>query len=86
MTFDELIAQGIRDILEEKCAEYRLPGEKHRFSVAYKIKRAYMICFCVKKAPPSIRTVRFILIAVISVVFALAGFGLFKGLLKERSE
>ena len=31
MTFDELIAQGIRDTLEKKCTELCKPGKKAPF-------------------------------------------------------
>ena len=34
MTFDELIAQAIRETLDEKCAEDRTDGKKHHFSLA----------------------------------------------------
>ena len=49
MTFDNLIAQGIRDTLKERCAEYQMTGKKHRFSLAYRIKRAITIHFCWKR-------------------------------------
>ena len=55
MTFDDLIAQAIRDTLDEKCAEFRPTGKKHRFSLAYKIRRAIIIRFRVKKVPFSIK-------------------------------
>ena len=55
MTFDELIAQGIRDILEEECAEYRQDSKKHRFSLIYKINRAIIIRFRVKRIPLPIK-------------------------------
>ena len=55
MTFDDLIARAIRETLEERCAEFRREGKKHRFSLAYKIRRAIMIRFRVKKVPFSIK-------------------------------
>ncbi|MCH5195584.1 MAG: hypothetical protein J1F28_02650 [Oscillospiraceae bacterium] len=53
MTFDELIAQGIRDTLEKKCAELCKPGKKHRFSAAYKKARTRIIRYGTKSAPLS---------------------------------
>ena len=55
MTFDDLIAQAIRDTLDEKCAEYRHIGKKHRFSVAYRIRRWIIIRFRVKSMPLSFK-------------------------------
>ena len=85
MTFDDLIAQGIRDTLDERCAEYCPNGKKHHFSIAYKILREIIIRFRVKKIP-SVKSVNIILTALISVLFALLGFGIFKGFLKEKSK
>ena len=85
MTFDELIAQGMRDTLEEKCAEYRTTGKKHRFSPAYKIMRFCIIHFKIKK-PLSIRSVKRILTAVTAALFTLMFIGLFKYVFKERSK
>lgn len=85
MTFDELIAQGIRATLDERCAEYRTEGKKHRFSIAYKILREIIIRFRVKKVP-SVKSINIILTTLISVLLALLGFGIFKGFLKEKSK
>lgn len=82
MTFDDLIAWAIRDTLDEKCAEYRHIGKKHRFSVAYRIRRWIIIRFRVKRVPLSVRSIKIILTAVISVLFALLGIGLFKCFIK----
>ena len=55
MTFDDLIAQAIRETIDERCAEFCLEGKEHRFSLAYKIRRAIMIRFRVKKVPLSFK-------------------------------
>ena len=73
MTFDELIAQGIRDTLEEKCAEFQPTRKKHRFSVAYKIKRGLVVHSPGKITLPSVRAINYILIAIISAFSALTG-------------
>lgn len=78
MTFDELIAQGIRETLEEECAEYQTDGKKHHFSLAYKIARQGAIISARKRAPLSIRRIKYILLAILFTVFALLGFGLWR--------
>ena len=78
MTFDDLIAQGIRDTLEEKCAEYRLDGKEHHFSIAYKIRRESIIHSRRKKAPISVRKIKYILLAIILSLVALTGFSLWR--------
>lgn len=78
MTFEELIAQGIRDTLDKKCAEYPLEGKKHHFSLGYKIRRRRMLRSRTKGAPFSIRKIRFFLIAVILALFALTGFSFWR--------
>ena len=85
MAFDELIAQGIRDILDEEYAEHRQMGKRHNFSIGYKILREIIIRFRVKRVP-SVRSVNIILTALVSVLFALLGFGFFKGFWKEKSK
>ena len=78
MTFDELIAQGIRETLDEKCAECRTDGKKHHFSLAYKIARRNTIISARKRKPLSIRRIRYILLAILFVLFALLGFSLWR--------
>lgn len=78
MTFDELIAQAIRETLDEKCAEYDTDGKKHHFSLAYKIARRSTIISARKRKPLSIRRIRYILLAILFVLFALLGFGLWR--------
>lgn len=78
MTFDDLVAQGIRDTLKEKCAEYLPDRKKHHFSIAYKIRRRSIIRSRRKRAPLSIRRIKYILIAVILALFALTGFSLWR--------
>ncbi|MCH5207797.1 MAG: DUF4367 domain-containing protein [Oscillospiraceae bacterium] len=78
MTFDDLIAQGIRDTLDKKCAEYPLEGKKHHFSLGYKIRRRRMLRSLTKGSPFSSRKLRLILIAVILALFALTGFSLWR--------
>ena len=80
MTFEVLIAQGIRDTLEEKCAENRVHGKTHSFSLAYKIRRRSILDSRNNGMPLSIRKIRIILIAVILALFALTGFGLWRQL------
>ncbi|MCH5203653.1 MAG: DUF4367 domain-containing protein [Oscillospiraceae bacterium] len=80
MTFDALIAQGIRDTLEEKCAERRVYGKTHRFSLAYKIGRRNIVRSRINSTPLSLRKIRVILIAVILTIFALTGFGIWQQL------
>ena len=78
MTFDEMVAQAIRDTLEEQCAEYRTDGEQHRFSLAYKIGRAILIRFRGKYRPLSVRTIKLILNAAIALLFALVSFAVYR--------
>lgn len=85
MSFDDLIAKGIRETLDEKCAEYRPTGKKHNFSIGYKILRGIIIRFRVKRVP-SVRSVNIILTTVISMSFALLGLGLFKCVLKGETK
>lgn len=78
MTFDDLIAQGIRDTLDKKCAEYPLEGKKHHFSLGYKIRFRRMLRSRTKGSKFSSRKLRFILIAVILALFALTGFSFWR--------
>lgn len=78
MTFDELIAQAIRETLDEKCDEFRTDGKKHHFSLAYKIARRRTIISARKRKLLSIRRIRYILLAILFVLFALLGFGLWR--------
>ena len=78
MTFDELIAQAIRETLDERCAEFHTDGKKHHFSLAYKIARRRTIISARKRKPLSIRRIRYILLAILFVLFALLGFGLWR--------
>lgn len=78
MTFDELIAQAIRETLDERCAEFHTDGKKHHFSLAYKIARRSTIISARKRKPLSIRRIRYILLAILFVLFALLGFSLWK--------
>ena len=80
MTFDELIAQAIRETLDEKCAEYCTDEKKHHFSLAYKIARRNTIISARKRKPLSIRRIRYILLAILFVLFALLGFSLWRTL------
>lgn len=80
MTFESLIAQGIRDTMEEKMAEYRVDGKTHRFSLAYRIRRRCILRSRNNITPLSIRKIRLILIAVILALFALTGFSLWRQL------
>ena len=86
MTFDDLIAQGICEMLEEEYTEYRPDGKEHRFSAAYKINRALIINFRKTIAPLSVRSVKNILTAAVLALFALLGAGLFKVIFKGRSK
>lgn len=78
MTFEDLIAQGIRDTLEEKCAEYCVEEKSLRFSLAYKIRLRSMIRSRTKSTPLSVRKIKLIIIAVILALFALTGFSLWR--------
>ena len=78
MTFDELIAQGIRDTLDEECAEYSPEGKKHHFSLAYKIARRSTIISAKKRSPLSIKRIKYILLAILFTLFALLGFSLWR--------
>ena len=80
MTFDELIAQAIRETLDERCAEFHTDGKKHHFSLAYKIARRRTIISARKRKPLSIRRIRYILLAILFVLFALLGFSLWRTL------
>ena len=86
MTFDELIAQGIRDTLEERCAEYYPVGKKHHFSLAYKIGRLYIIYFRTKGKPLSFRSIKIIFNTAAAGLAALLGLELLKVFLKGESK
>ena len=86
MTFDELIAQGIRETLDERCAEYCPVGKKHRFSLAYKIGRLYIIYFRTKGKPLSVGSIKIILNTATAVLTALLGLGLLNVFLKGKSK
>ena len=78
MTFDDMIVQGIRGTLEERCDGYRLEGKNHIFSIAYKIRRRSIIRSSRSKTRFTIRKIKYILIAVILALFALTGFSLWR--------
>ena len=78
MTFDDLIAQGIRDTLGEKCAENLTGGKNHRFSIAYRIRRASIIRSRRSRPRFTIRKIKYILIAVIIALFTLTGFSVWR--------
>ena len=78
MTFDDLIAQAIRETMEEKRAEYHLDEKKHHFSLAYKIRRESMIRSRRKKAPISVRKIKYILLTIILSLFVLTGYSLWR--------
>ncbi len=78
MTFDELIAQGILDTLDEKCAQYHTNERKHHFSFAYKVNRRRTIRAYKKRKPFTVRKLKYALLMVILLLFALVGFGIWR--------
>lgn len=65
MTFDDVIALGIRGTLNEKTAEYRSGTKKHHFSLAYRIKRGKIIRSRRSGSPLTVRRLRYILLVII---------------------
>lgn len=74
MEFDDLIKLGILETLDEKCAQYPQDEKKHRFSLAYKIKRSDTIRSQKETARFSVRKIKYVLLAAILATLALTGF------------